>query len=88
MESFKKLSVARIFSLRQIHHAGGESAIVTFAPIRESTAVKFAAIGLTDMLNCGGAVLDCQLRHVPSTNGRDARKGSTTSNISGKPPYL
>lgn len=36
--------------------------MVTFAPIREREGIAFAAIGLTDMLNCGGAVSSCHLQ--------------------------
>ena len=42
--------------------AGGGSAVVTFAPVRELEGVAFAALGLTSMLNSGGAVLECSLR--------------------------
>lgn len=41
--------------------AGGHSAVVTFAPVLEKEGVRFAALGLTEMLNSGGAVLSCRL---------------------------
>ena len=72
-----------------VHHksvclAGGESAIVTFAPIRSLHGISFAALGLTNMLNCGGAVLECQLLPGTSTNGRESRKAGSGSSVTGE----
>ena len=57
---------------------------MTFAPIRDADRICFAAIGLTSMLNCGGAVLDCQLRHEVPTKGTNSGKNGTASSITGK----
>lgn len=85
MQDSGSYSASRNLSrFEMIKFAGGESAVVTFAPIRHSERVAFAAIGLTSMLNCGGAVLDCQLRQEASTNGRDSGKNGTASSTTGK----
>ncbi|KAK9820373.1 hypothetical protein WJX72_009606 [[Myrmecia] bisecta] len=41
--------------------AGGKSTVVTIAPIEEQAGVAFAAVGLTNMFNSGGAVMSCIL---------------------------
>lgn len=51
-------------------HAGGASRIVTIAPVVELSGVHFAALGLSDMLNGGGAVTACSL--VPASALSDA----------------
>ena len=63
---------------------GGGSAVVTFAPVREMEGVAFAALGLTGMLNSGGAVLECSLRQgtaqsQPSQNGNAGGNGRKPS---------
>lgn len=62
--------------------AGGECAVATFAPMRELGGLSFAAIGLTSMLNAGGAVLECQLVHNDKIN-RDSCN-TNSSNIQGE----
>ncbi len=39
--------------------AGGQAAMVTFAPLMEQDDIQFAALGLRNMLNGGGAILAC-----------------------------
>lgn len=41
--------------------AGGKSATITIAPIVETDGVGFAAVGLVNMINTGGAVLSSQV---------------------------
>lgn len=56
--------------------------MVTVAPVREVDGVAFAAIGLSNMLNSGGAVLQCRLQRSaahtsssPVQNGSDGKPG-------------
>lgn len=60
---------------------GGGSALVTICPILEKGKLKFAPIGLTDMFNSSGAVLNCHLSESSSlsTNGHmRSQNGSST----------
>lgn len=41
--------------------AGGESRLMTIAPVIQHSGVHFAALGLPGMLNGGGAVTACSL---------------------------
>ena len=47
---------------------GGTSAVVTVTPILQHQGIRAAAVGLSNMLNSGGAVLGCSL-HLPSQGG-------------------
>ena len=44
--------------------AGGESVVVTMAPVVAHCGVHFAALGLPHMLNGGAAVRACSLSQV------------------------
>ena len=73
--------------------AGGHSAVVTFAPVLEAEGLAFAAIGLTDMLNSGGAVLGCSLRRgtvpveptpIQPRSGRNGSKPKASRGMTGR----
>ena len=49
--------------------AAGRSTIVTMAAVQRSGSVHVAAVGLTNMMNAGGAVKDFQLSGDSSRNG-------------------
>ena len=53
--------------------AGGKSAGVTMAPIMQLQELRFAPLGLMNMLNPGGAVLSCQLG--PASSSAPERPG-------------
>lgn len=40
---------------------GGGCDMVTVSPVLEAGGIQVAPVGLTDMLNAGGAVLSCSL---------------------------
>jgi hypothetical protein len=46
---------------RRCCRAGGETQVVTIAPVIEREGVHFAALGLPNMLNGGGAITACGL---------------------------
>ena len=54
---------------------GGGSSLVALAPLLEAGNIEFAAIGLTDMLNSNGAVLDTRLHAAAS--GKSNSNGSS-----------
>ena len=63
-----KMPEAQLFLTTQVHDhqfpsgwAGGGSAIVTLAPVMRTDGLAFAALGLENMLNAGGAVLSASL---------------------------
>lgn len=58
---------------------------MTFSPVRQLEGVSFAAIGLTNMLNAGGAILDCQLRQSSSSNGYGSQKNGRRHSLVGMP---
>ena len=69
--------------------------MVTFAPVLEAEGLAFAAIGLTDMLNSGGAVLGCSLRQgtvlvepTPSQprSGRNGSQPKAARSMTGRAP--
>ncbi len=60
--------------------AAGEARIVTLAPFAEHRGVEVAPVGLTNMLNAGGAVLSFQLA---DERQRQLRGGSSSSSRSG-----
>ncbi len=43
--------------------------MVTIAPVIEREGVHFAALGLPDMLNGGGAIQSCSLVHLQALTG-------------------
>jgi hypothetical protein len=49
--------------------AAGRSTIVTMAAVQRSGRVNVAAVGLTNMMNAGGAIKDFQLSGDSSRNG-------------------
>lgn len=49
--------------------AAGRSTIVTMAAVQRSGGVNVAVVGLTNMMNAGGAVKDFQLSGDSSRNG-------------------
>ena len=78
------MAVVRIWA----GNAGGGSAVVTVAPVRELEGVSFAALGLTSMLNSGGAVLECSLRQGTANTlpgpSQNSKNGGSQGN--GKTP--
>jgi hypothetical protein len=50
-------------------HAAGRSTIVTMTAVQRSGGVNVAAVGLTNMMNAGGAIKDFQLSGDSSRNG-------------------
>ncbi len=64
---FQTPAAAKLLS---VHLAAGRSTIVTMAAIQQQDGVEFAPVGLTNMMNCGGAVLDLALSAAgPGSNG-------------------
>ncbi len=59
--------------------AAGEARIVTLAPFAEHRGVEVAPVGLTNMLNAGGAVLSFQL----ADERQRQLRGSSSSSRSG-----
>lgn len=64
--------------------AGRESAVVTIAPLMHQAHVAVAVIGLSNMLNCGGAVLACHLSAPQISSKSDIKSGHDSGN--GKSP--
>lgn len=59
-------------------HVGGTSAVVTIAPVLQHRGIRAAAVGLSNMLNSGGAVLCCSL-HQPSQDSSPPGKEHSSS---------
>lgn len=59
------------------HSADGTSAVVTVAPVLQHHDIRTAAVGLSNMLNCGGAVLSCSLHSLSSQH---SSPGSSSGN--------
>lgn len=59
-------------------HVGGTSAVVTVAPVLQHQGIRAAAVGLSNMLNSGGAVLSCSL-HSPSQSESLPGNGRSSS---------
>lgn len=57
---------------------GGKSAVVTISPVLQHQDIRAAAVGLSNMLNSGGAVLSCSL-HPPSQDSSPPGNGHSTS---------
>ncbi len=54
------------------------------APVQLAGGVQFAPVGLTNMMNAGGAVLDFQLQHGPGgSNGSGGSGPSVTVQVLG-----
>lgn len=58
--------------------AGGEATVVTLAPFAEHGGVEVAPLGLSNMVNVGGAVLDFQLK---SERGADSNGGQPSKGV-------
>ena len=52
--------------------------MVTIAPVLQHQGIKAAAVGLSNILNSGGAVLSCSL-HSPSQDSSPAGNGRNSS---------
>lgn len=65
----KPTEVAGSNELRLPQRAAGRSTIVTMAAVQRASGVNVAAVGLTNMMNAGGAVKDFQLSGDSSRNG-------------------
>lgn len=52
--------------------------MVTVTPVLQHQGVRAAAVGLSNMLNCGGAVLSCSL-HAPSQSQSLPGNGRSSS---------
>ncbi|KAL4457682.1 hypothetical protein ABPG75_012547 [Micractinium tetrahymenae] len=62
---------------------GGGSDVVTLSPVTEAGGVLFAPIGLTDMLNAGGAVLSCAVSGGHSDDGYDVQPARAALKLRG-----
>ena len=58
-------------------HVGGTSAVLTITPVLQHEGVRAAAVGLSNMLNSGGAVLSCSL-HSPSQDSSPPGNGRSS----------
>jgi hypothetical protein len=52
--------VGREECLAGVVEGGGGWDIITISPLQEQAGVRLGPVGLTHMLNCGGAVLSCK----------------------------
>ncbi len=65
--------------LQNVVPAAGRSTIVTMAAVHRAGDVDFAAVGLTNMMNAGGAVLDFQLHAGAGASGNGDRAAAGPS---------
>lgn len=59
--------------------AAGRSTIVTMAAVQRAGGVDVAAVGLTNMMNAGGAVLDFQLAPGSGSSGNGDSAGASAT---------
>ena len=65
--SLQELTLLAPEGTLQLVLAGGGSDVFVVSPVRAAGDVRLAPVGLTGMLNAGGAVLACELTGAPAT---------------------
>lgn len=76
--SHKVLPVSAVVIIVWAGDVGGKSAVVTISPVLQHQDIRAAAVGLSNMLNSGGAVLSCSL-HSLSQDSSPPGNGHSTS---------
>ena len=64
--------------------AGGSSAVATIAPVMHHQDIQVAVVGLTNMLNGGGAIVGCSWQDSQSSQSSSASNDQNSSNASAK----
>ena len=56
--------------------AGGSSAVATIAPVMQHQHVEAAVVGLSNMLNGGGAILGCSFQDPDQSGSKQSSSGN------------
>lgn len=84
LDSTKELRLVGAADCVEVRLAGGGgSDIVTLSPVTEAGGVLFAPMGLTNMLNSGGALLSCSVSGGHSDDGYDVQPARVALTLRG-----